>query len=77
MRFSFKTREYVKVHSCHQGIMPLSSLTKFSLQCLFEFRCFKIEQFLHEIARWPLFRGQMLPLLKGVVVKMGVVRSPT
>ena len=37
------------------SIMTLSNLTKFTLQCLFDFRCFKIQQLLHEIAQWPHF----------------------
>ena len=36
MPFSFKMREYVKVHSCQQGIMTISNLMKFFLQCLSE-----------------------------------------
>ena len=77
MPFSFKMMDYIKVHSCHQSIMTLSNLTKFILYCLFDFKYFKIQQFLHEIAQWPLFRGQMLPPLKGMVVKMCVARCPT
>ena len=75
--FSFKMREYFKVNSCLQSIMTISNLTKFILRCWFDFGCFKIQQFLHEIARWPLSRDQMLPILKGVSVKKGVARYPT
>ena len=77
MPFSFQIREYLKVHSFLQSIMTLFDLTKFILQCLFNFRCFKIQQFLHEVARWPHLGSQTLPPLKGVVVKKGLTRYPT